>query len=367
MAKGEVRVGIDLEQAFIAGAQIKGSRQGYELTNVAVRALPAGLVFEGEVLDVDGLAVELKDFWKTSGFSGKRFFLGVANQKVVVRTMELPIIDEKELRAAIEFQAQDSIPIPLDEAVLDFQVLSTIPDEDDGPGRQRVMVVAAQREMIQQFVDVARKAGLGIAGIDLQACALRRSISPPVAFIDRGAPQSTDATAVVNIGTGTTNLVVAANGVGQFTRVVNLGCEVLVQALMTSRGIEHSEADALRLSVGLTGSNAPAVDLDASVVAEIREVFDAACEVFADEILRSIDYYHSQGLEGRISTVLISGEGALTRNIAEYLTQALHLDVQRGNALQHILENKSNVPQPELEAISPRLAIAVGLAIVDEE
>jgi len=365
MANSGARVGIDLEQSSIAGVQVKGAGQGYSLTHVSVRALPEGLVFEGEVVDVDALAVELKAFWKESGFTGKRFSLGVANQKIVVRTMEFPIIDAKELRSAIEFQAQESIPIPLADAILDFQVLATVPSED-GAGRQKVLIVAAQRDMIAQFMEAAKKAGLSVDGIDLQAFALMRSVAPPVAFVDVGAPQSADAAALVNIGSGITNLVVAVNGLPQFTRVVNVGYEGLVQALVDNRGLARGEADALRIMVGLSGDDPPVGDLEASTVAEVHEVLDVSCEAFADEIRRSIDYYHSQEHEGQIATLMLSGEGALTRNICAYLSQALHLDVQLGNPLQHILENKSQVPQPELEAMSPRLAIALGLAIDDE-
>jgi type IV pilus assembly protein PilM len=365
MAKSGARVGIDLEQSSIAGVQVKGAGQGYSLTSVSVRALPEGLVFEGEVVDVDGLAAELKTFWKESGFAGKRFSLGVANQKIVVRTMEFPIIDAKELRAAIEFQAQEAIPIPLADAILDFEVLATVPSED-GAGRQKVLIVAAQRDMIAQFMEAAKKAGLSVDGIDLQAFALMRSVAPPVAFVDVGAPQSADAAALVNIGSGITNLVVAVNGLPQFTRVVNVGYEGLVQALVDNRGLVRGEADALRINVGLSGGDPPVGDLEASTVAEVHEVLDVSCEAFADEIRRSIDYYHSQEHEGQIATLLLSGEGALTRNICGYLSQALHLGVELGNPLQHILENKSNVPQPELEAMSPRLAIALGLAIDDE-
>lgn len=365
MAKSGVRVGIDLEQSSIAGAQVKGAGQGYSLTHASVRALPEGLVFEGEVVDVGALAAELKAFWKESGFAGKRFSLGVANQKIVVRTMEFPIIDAKELRAAIEFQAQEAIPIPLDDAVLDFQVLTTVPSED-GAGRQKVLIVAAQRDMIAQFVEAARKAGLSVDGIDLQAFALMRSVAPPVAFVDQGAPQGAGAAALVNIGSGISNLVVAVNGLPQFTRVVNIGYEGLTQALVDNRGLTRGEADALRINVGLSGADPPVGDLEASTVAEIHEVLDAGCEAFADEIRRSIDYYHSQENEEQIGTLLLSGEGALTRNICGYLSQVLHLGVQLGNPLQHIVENKSQFPQPELEAMSPRLAIALGLAIDDE-
>ncbi len=369
MAKNGVRVGIDIEQASIAGAQAKGSRQGCTLTHAAVRALPEGLMFEGEVVDSDGLAAELKSFWKESGFTGKRFSLGVANQKIVVRTMEFPLIDESELRAAIEFQAQEAIPIPLADAILDHDVLSTVPaDEAAGTaGRQNVLIVAAQRDMIRQFTEVAKKAGLVVEGIDLQAFAMLRAIAPQVAFVDQGAPGAGEATALVHIGTSIANLVVAVDGAPRFTRVVNVGCDALVQALVSNRGVSPEEADVMRLNVGLTGGDPAVGDFEPDTVGEVHEVLDGTCEAFADEIRRSIDYYHSQEAEGQIAGLLLCGEGALTRNICDYLSQALHIPVDLGNPLQHIADNKSKYAQPDLEAIAPRLAVALGLAIDEEE
>ena len=368
MAMNAMRVGIDIEQASMVGAQIRTGRQGNTLTAVSARALPDGLMFEGEVVDIDGLAEELKTFWKAAGFTGKRFSVGIANQKIVVRTMEFPIIDPKELRAAIEFQAQEAIPIPLNEAILDFQVLSTTLDEGEGAGgRQQVLIVAAQRDMIDQFMQVAKKAGLTIDGIDLQAFALMRSVAPPVAFVDLGAPQADGASALINIGAGISNIVVASGGTPRFTRVVNLGYETLVQAVMQNRGLTHQEADMLRLTVGLSGSAPAAADLETTTVNEVHQVFDSTCESFADEIRRSIDYYHSLQQDAPIARILLSGEGALTRNMPDYLAAALHLQVALGNPLQFIAENKSKLPQQELELIAPRLAIALGLAFEDEE
>jgi type IV pilus assembly protein PilM len=367
MAMNAVRVGIDIEQASVVGAQIRTGRQGHTLTAVSARALPDGLMFEGEVVDIDGLAAELKTFWKSAGFTGKRFSVGIANQKIVVRTMEFPIIDPKELRAAIEFQAQEAIPIPLADAILDFQVLSTTPGEGEGTGRQQVLIVAAQRDMVQQFMQVAKKAGLSIDGIDLQAFALMRSVAPPVAFVDQGAPQADGASALINVGAGISNIVVASGGMPRFTRVVNLGYESLVQAVMQNRGVGHQEADLLRLTVGLSGSAAAAADLEAGTVGEIHAVLDSSCEAFADEIRRSIDYYHSLQQDAPIARLLISGEGALTRNMTDFLAGALHLPVALGNPLQYIAENKSKLPQHELELVAPRLAIALGLAFEDEE
>jgi type IV pilus assembly protein PilM len=370
MAKSPVRVGIDLEQTSIAAVEIRSGKQHQVLNRAYVRVLPEGLIFEGEVVDVDGLAAQLKAFWKEGGFTGKRVELGVANQKIVVRTMEFPQIDEKELRAAIEFHAQEHIPIPLNEAILDFKVLATYGDEAGGI-KQKILVVAAQREMIRQFVDVARKAGLQTSGIDLQAFALIRALAPRPSFIDQGAPPetmpTTDVVALVNMGAGITNLAITANGIPQFTRVINLGSEALNQALMNHRAISRDEAETLRVQVGLQGDEPdPPGDLTPETLGEIHQVLDQACEAFSDELRRSIDYYHTQDQAVGISKLVVTGGGSLTRNIATYLSQSLHLPVEIGNPLREVGENKTKLSEAELEWMAPRLAIALGLALEDE-
>ena len=369
MAKNGTRVGIHLEQSSISAVQVKPGKQHNVLTHAAIRGLPEGLVFEGEVVDGDALAQELKALWKEGGFGGKRVELGVANQKIVVRTMEFPQIDEKELRAAIEFQAQEHIPIPVDEAILDYKVLSSHAEED-GSIKQRILLVAAQREMVRQFVSVVKKAGLGIGGIDLQAFAMIRALAPKPSFLDQGAPAeatSAEVVALVNMGSGITNLVIAANGVPQFTRVINLGVEALTQALVQHRAIAPEEAEALRIQIGLAGEQPdPPGDLTPETLQEIHQVLDQACEPFADELRRSIDYYHTQEHVGEISRLVLTGDGALTRNIAYYLSQGLHLPVEIGNPLREVAENKTKLTEVQLEWMAPRLAIAIGLALDDE-
>jgi len=370
MAKSAVRIGLDLEQSSIAAAEIRSGKQHQVLTRAHVRGLPEGLVFEGEVVDPDGLAAELKGFWKEGGFGGKRVDLGVANQKIVVRTMEFPQIDEKELRAAVEFHAQEHIPIPIDEAILDFKVLWTYADAD-GSVKQRILLVAAQREMVHQFLEVTRKAGLTVAGIDLQAFALIRALAARPSFIDAGAPAgtgpSTEVVALVNIGSGITNLAITTDGVPQFTRVINLGSEALNQALVVHRAISREEAEMMRIMVGLQGEQPDeAGDLTPETLAEIHQVVEQACEAFSDELRRSIDYYHTQEHAGEISKLVVTGDGSLTRNIVYYLAQALHVPVEVGNPLREVGENKTKLSEAELEVLAPRLAIAIGLALEDE-
>ncbi len=179
--------------------------------------------------------------------------------------------------------------------------------------------MAAQRDMITQFMQVAQKAGLTIDGIDLQAFALMRSVAPPVAFVDQGAPQADGASALINIGAGISNIVVASGGTPQFTRVVNLGYEALVQALMQNRGIDHGRPTSCVSTSASPAAPRRRPTSRRAPSSEIHEVLDSTCESFADEIRRSIDYYHSLEQDAHIARILISGEGALTRNMCDYL------------------------------------------------
>ena len=101
-------------------------------------------------------------------------------------------------------------------------------------------------------------------------------------------------------------------------------------------------------------------------MAEVHQVLEMACEAFSDELRRSIDYYHTQEQAGEITKLILTGDGSLTRNIVYYLAQSLHLPVEVGNPLREVGENKSKLSEAELEALAPRLAIAIGLALEDE-
>ena len=223
--------------------QLGGKSPMLSLAAVHERRLPEGIVFEGEVLDPDGLAAELKSFVKEGRFKGKLVRLGVGNQKVIVRTIEVPEMDEEELRGAIEFQAQDYIPMPIEEVVLDFQVVRRQVDSE-GVVRQQVVLVAAQKEMVHLHLHAARKAGLSVDGIDVSAFALIRALSSPVSFVDQGAPAE-EATGFLHLTSSTSTLVVASDGIPLFTRIVSFAYDNFVNVLVEGQGVAPEEGLAL--------------------------------------------------------------------------------------------------------------------------
>src|ERR1700693_2525663 len=210
---GEV-VGLDIQPGFVAAVQahINGS---VVAERAAALPLAADTVRDGEVTDESALSDVLRELFASSGLS-KRVRVGVANQRTVLRTLELPpLTDHKELAAAVSFQAQEQVPMPLSNAVLDFHPLGII-DTPSGP-RQRVVLVAAQRDLVERLLAAVRGAGLTPVGVDLSAFALIRSLH------ERTEPDD-GRVLYLNID-ALTNLAIAEGTTCRFTRVIGGGVE----------------------------------------------------------------------------------------------------------------------------------------------
>jgi type IV pilus assembly protein PilM len=262
-------VGLDIDGRYLAAAQVDDGR----VVRGASADLPEGLVRDGEVSDPAALAAQLKSFAAEAGLP-RNVRLGVANQQIVVRVIELPRIeDEKQRDAAVRFQASEAIAMPLDEAVLDHQIAGHL-EAPDGTARMHVVVVAARRKMVETLLEAVKGAGLRADGVDLDAFALVRALA--------GQGQATDETARVfcHLG-GVTNLAVAVGSACYFTRPL----------------------------------------------AAVWDDEDAGSRL-ADEIRLSIDYYMTQPQAKPVNEVVLSGPGSADHELVESLRIHLGLPVE---------------------------------------
>jgi type IV pilus assembly protein PilM len=238
-------VGLDVQPGLAAAVKVRVNGS-ICAERAVVKPLDADTMREGEVVDVEALGGALHELFADGGL-GKRVRVGIANQRSVMRTLELPpVTDRKELAAAVAFQAQDQVPMPLSNAVLDFHPLG-VSDTPNGP-RQRVVLVAAQRDMVERLLSAVRAAGLTPVGVDLSAFALIRSLW-------HAGEGDEDRVLYLNVD-GLTNLAIAQGEVCRFTRVIGGGVEAMALELATRRGIALGEARALLATVDL-GAPAP--------------------------------------------------------------------------------------------------------------
>jgi type IV pilus assembly protein PilM len=381
-------VGLDIQPGYVAAVQAHVNG-GIVVERAAGAPLPPDAVREGEVLDERALGDALEELFGESGL-GKRVRIGLANQRTVLRTLELPpVTDRKELAAAVRFQAEDQVPMPLASAVLDFHSLGVI-DTPEGQ-RQRVIVVAAQREMVERLLRAVRHAGLRPEGVDLSAFALIRSLyrrTAPAAAPQEGEGEAgglagAERVLYLNVG-GLTNMAIAEGTICRFTRVVGGGLEAMASEIAERRGIPLVDARALLAAFELPAPSAafppepvsapePAIgELPVSEVAppaaqveppaaatadpEVRMVLENGIREIVGEVRNSLDFHRSQGGGGDVQSVVLSGPALEMRGFSEALEADLGMAVRR-EAVRFASD-----ASPAQSVSAHRLAIATGLA-----
>jgi type IV pilus assembly protein PilM len=389
-------VGLDIEPGFLAAAEFS-SGGSPSLLRAATESLGPGLFHEGEVVDVDGLADRVKAFFKEHDLP-KRIRLGVASQKIALRVLELPAIDnDQELEAAIRFQAQEELPMPLEQAVLDYHVLERV-DNGEG-GRMRVVVVGARRDTVEHLLAVARKAGLQPELVDLSAFAMIRALYVPpgpspqeLASADysgvpalgengqlaemggngqlvetqpdeaaqaelASGPTPEPATLYCYFG-GLTNLAIGAGKDCVFNRVLQNGVESMAGTLAERRGLTLDHSREWLRYVGMERA-IDGLEGEPEIVAEARDVLTAGARRIADEIRLSIEYYHTTVPDARrVELTVMAGPGIAIEGLPAFFETELGMPVQPRSMGQVEVEPGA------LDGVeAAELTIATGLAL----
>jgi type IV pilus assembly protein PilM len=352
-------VGMDIDRGAIKAVEVSYRGGEYVLRHVGYHRLPPGTIVDGDVADAGLLAEEISEFWNAHAFGKKSVILGIANRNVVARVLEFPPMSPEDLDGAVQFEAADHIPLPLEESVLDHVVLG--PRGDPGEG-DRVLVVAALREMVGRYTAAAREAGLRPAGVDVKALALTRSTTPLDFFDEEGA------IVLLDVGTEISNLVVAEGDVPVLTRFISLGLSDFVASVADAADLPEDEAEkrALDPAVGLgeeVDDDAEDSSWDPALAFDARRGLEEAARELAEEVRRSVEHHHAQAGAREVTRVVLSGEGALISGLHTYLGELLEVPTQRARPADRLAANRSNVSDEQLRAMEPVLAVAMGLAM----
>jgi type IV pilus assembly protein PilM len=353
--KAERFVGLKIGASQLAAARVSNNGST-ELLQVAREPLEPGIVVGGELRDPEALGDALKLFFAKSKLPRKNVRLGIASNRIGVRIFDVSGIgDDKQLENAIHFRAQEALPIPLDEAVLDYHVLDESVD-DEGNATKRILLVVAYRELVDRYVSACRKAGISLVGIDLEAFALLRALSAP-----RPEGEVSDAALVaVAIGHDRSTFAVSDGRICEFTRVLEWGGAVLSVAVARALNLAPSEVEAIKRMVSLESNEVPqgiAPDQYALAVDAVRKQVQS----FARELVSSLQFYQNQPGSLGIGEIVITGGTAALVGLAEELQRLIGVRVRVGDPLARVKVSKKVAP---IEPVGS-LAVAIGLGIED--
>jgi type IV pilus assembly protein PilM len=344
-------VGLEIEAGSVAAAEVVVNGTA-RLATAGTAALPPDAFQDGEVRDPAIVAEAVRSVFAAQKIS-RRVRLGIANSRVVVRTLRLPAVnDPKQLDAAIRFIAQEQIPMPLEQAVLDHRVVGGAAPTDGTPPQIDVMVVAARRDMISAFLKPLREAGLEPVGVDLSAFAMIRAVGEAAA--PPAEPGKAAASAVLYCGVGdNTNLAIAKGRSCLFTRVSSTGLDHIAGSLRSAAELTPEHAQMWLHHVALD-QPVEAIDGDPALVSAARRALEQGGAALVDEIRLSLDFYGAQESAVPVERVVLCGPGSAIRGLSAYMqaSLALPISVARPEALA------------ELDASSAaRLTLPYGLAL----
>jgi type IV pilus assembly protein PilM len=349
-------VGLKIGASQIAAARVVNNGVP-ELVQVAREELDHGLVVGGELREPELLADALRTFFRKNGLPRQGVRLGLANNRIGVRIFEIAGIgDSKQLENAIRFRAQEVLPIPIEEAVLDFQVLGERQDEEGNPVT-RILLVVAYRELIDRYVAACKKAGLRLAGIDLEAFALLRALGEPRS--DEDAPADA-AVVVVSIGHERSTFAVSDGRVCEFTRVLEWGGSTLDVAIARELALAPSEAEPVKKALSLASTSAPE-GLTPEQAEAAREAVRRQLQTFARELVSSLQFYQNQPGSLGIGEIVITGGTAHLRGLADELQKLIGVRVTVGDPLSRVKLGKKLRETEQLGSLS----VAIGLGIED--
>jgi type IV pilus assembly protein PilM len=341
-------VGLKIGASQIAASRVVNNGSA-KLVGLARAPLAPGVVVGGEVRDVAALAIALDRFFTDNKLPRRGIRLGIGTNRIGVRTVDIEgVDDERQLGNVVRFRAHEALSIPLDEAVLDYHVVSETVDESGAVSR-RVLLAAAYKEPIDHYVEACRAAGLELSGIDVEAFALLRAVAP------RNGSAPTVASVVVSIGHDRSTLAISDGIVCDFMRVLDWGGSKLDAAIAQELGLTRPEAAELKLDLDL-GGGTPDHDARAPFA---RAAVERELQTLARELVASLHFYQGQPGSLAISQVIVTGGTTRLPGLAEELERLTRVPVRIADPLAGVQVSNGLAERDDLAS----LAAAIGLGV----
>jgi len=395
-------VGLDIGSHAVKLVAMKPQRgdDPFLLTHFGIAELPSESIVEGAVVRPGDVADVIRELLANNKIKGSRIATAVSGHAVIVRRVTMPRMDEEELRESIVWEAEEYIPFDVDDVNLDFAIL----DENEEANEMDVVLVAAKRDRIDEFMSVIEEAGRQPVVVDVDAFALQN------AFENAYPERQHEDVALLNLGASVINAAVLEEGRPVFWRDITLGVRQYIAALQREFMLDYFDAEEVLRRAGSTTAadneqmdtelggwdgddeydfdetiedeapedDAPVGDpegaaegdaiggiRDASTDPKVQEVVGEVSERLITEIKKTFDFYHAQSMRERFDAIFLAGGGAHVADLTARLEQRLGTPVELLDPLRRVSIPSTFDPE-YVRSIAPQVAVAVGLAMRTE-
>ena len=336
-------VGLDIGSRSIKAAEIVETKQGLSLKRFGIVDIAHGAIEEGTINDPETVAESIRQLFKSYNIKETNVAVSIGGYSVIVKKISVQTMDEEKLQETIHFEAEQYIPFDISDVNLDFQILG---ESESNPGQMNVFLVAAKKEMVNDYINLVNLAGLNPCIVDVEAFALQNAI-------EANYDLQNENTALIDIGASKTSLNILKGNSSLFMRDVSLGCGQINQKIMSL--IECSFEEAEQFKYG----DKP----DRLTQEDLKGIISSVVTDWCTEIRRALDFFYSTYPEDQIKRIILSGGGANIDEFRELLASEASAEVESINPFKNLKIDKKHFDDAFIKQIAPQAAISMGLAM----
>lgn len=337
-------VGLDIGSNSIKIIQLAPTKKGWKLVNIGMTHLPPEAIVDGSIIDSMTVITAIKDIVSQQGIKTKNCVSALTGHSVIIKKVNLPVMTEAELAESIQWEAEQYIPFPITDVNVDFQILGA---DTEGRGQMEVMLVAVKKDVINDYTNVIKEAGLIPVIVDVDSFALENMFEMNYAI----APNEN--IAIVNIGATITSINILRSGITIFTRAIPMGGNQFTEEIQKAFGISFKDAETSKLGGEVSGIDAQA----------ILPVVERISGNVALEVKRSIDFFLGGAPGMFISKIYLSGGSAKTKGLPAVIQERTAIPVEMLNPFANIECNPKKFAPDYINEIAPYFGVGVGLAM----
>lgn len=337
-------VGIDIGSSSVKLIQLREVKGAYHLVNAGMALLPPEAIVDNAVMDSSAVVQIIRDLVQSHKVKTRNVATSISGHSVIIRKIQLPIMTQEEMEASIQWEAEQYIPFDMSEVNIDFQIVG--PDSKD-PSQMNVILVAAKRDFVNDYVAVFQECGLTPLVMDIDCFAVEN------AFESNYAPAPGEVVALINMGASTLNVNVVRGGGSVFTRDIQVGGNMFNEEIQKRLGLSGEDAEKVKLGMELE-------DLDPAAV---REVISDATENLTQEVQRSLDFFSATSGDEKVRCIYLTGGVSKTPGVREALEHRLGIPVEIFDPFREVVVSEEKFDPEYIQEMAPLLSVATGLAM----
>jgi len=341
--KKDTLVGLDIGSSSIKVAQIVDSKRGPALKHFGIVDIAHGAIEEGTINDPESVAQSIQQLFKSYHIKESNVAVSIGGYSVIVKKINVQTMAEEQLQETIHFEAEQYIPFDISDVNLDFQILG---DNESNPNQMNVFLVAAKKEMVNDYINLVNLAGLNPCIVDVEAFALQNTFESNYDVQD-------DNIALIDIGASKTSLNILKGSSSVFMRDVSLGCGQINQKIISLIECTFEEAEQLKYGD----------DPDRLTPEDLKGIVSSVVADWCTEIRRALDFFYSTYPEEQIKRIILSGGGANISEFRQLLATEASAEVESINPFKNFHLDGNNLDDAYIKQIGPQAAICMGLAM----